>query len=161
MAKLKIVAIGRLGRGPERELVDDYMRRARPLLRRLGLTAIEERELAESRAATPELRRRQEAEAIERVLAPDSRIILLDERGDQVTSRALATRLRTLAATGGRELAIVVGGPDGVDESLRRRADWMLAMGRLTWPHRLVRVMLAEQLYRAGSIVAGHPYHRD
>lgn len=159
--KLKLIAIGRLGRGPERALVDDYLKRAGPLLRRMGLTAIEERELAESRASSPGLRRQQEAEGIEKLLRPESRVIVLDERGDQATSRELAERLRGLASGGGRELAIIIGGPDGLDEGLRQRADWMLAMGRLTWPHRLVRVMLAEQLYRAGSIIAGHPYHRD
>ena len=159
--KLRIIAVGRLGRGPERTLVDDYLKRAGPLLRRLGLAGIEERELAESRAAAPEARRRQEAEAIMRALPADSRLILLDERGDLASSRELTDRLRRLAGAGGRELAIVIGGPDGVDDALRHRADWTLALGRLTWPHRLVRVMLAEQLYRAGSIAAGHPYHRD
>ena len=159
--KLKIIAVGRLGRGPERALVDDYLKRAGPLLRRLGITAMEERELAESRAATAEARRRQEAEAISRALSPDGRLILLDERGELATSRELTGRLRRLAGAGGRELAIIIGGPDGVDDALRDRADWTLALGRLTWPHRLVRVMLAEQLYRAGSIAAGHPYHRD
>ncbi len=159
--KLKIIAVGRLGRGPERALAEAWLERARPLLRQMGLSAIEERELPESRARTPELRRRQEAEAIGRAIGAGARIVLLDERGEQVTSRELAGRLRKLAAAGGRELAVIIGGPDGVDEALRRRAAWTLAMGRLTWPHRLVRVMLAEQLYRAGSIIAGHPYHRD
>ena len=159
--KLTIIAVGRLGRGPERTLVDDYLKRAAPLMRHLGITAMTERELVESRAATPEARRRQEAEAIEKAMVPDSRLVLLDERGTLATSRQLTDRLRQLVASGGRELAVIIGGPDGVDESLRQRADWTLALGRLTWPHRLVRVMLAEQLYRAGSIAAGHPYHRD
>lgn len=159
--KLKIVSVGRLGRGAERTLAVEYLKRAAPLLRRMGITGIEEREVAESRAATAGLRRRQEAESIGKALGPQSRVILLDERGDLASSLELAQRLRKLAAGGGRELAIIIGGPDGVDDSLRQKADWTLALGRLTWPHRLVRVMLAEQLYRVGSIAAGHPYHRE
>ncbi len=159
--KLRIFAIGRLKERCERALADDYLRRAGPLLKRIGLAAVETRELPESRAATPEQRKRQEAAALLKALDARAIVVALDERGEECTSRAFAGKLRELAARGGPALAIVIGGPDGLDETVKARADWLLSFGRMTWPHRLVRVMLAEQLYRAGSIAAGLPYHRD
>ena len=159
--RLRIIAIGRLRQACERTLADDYLCRAAPLLRRMGLAAVDVRELPESRAATPEQRRRQEGAAILKALQARAIVIALDERGEECTSRDFATRLCQLAARGGPELAIIIGGPDGLDETVKARAQWLLALGRMTWPHRLVRVMLAEQLYRAGAIAAGLPYHRD
>ena len=159
--KLVIHAVGRLKEPAEKALVEDYLRRAKPLLRRMGITDVVVRELPESRAETPELRKRREADDILKRIDGKAPVLLLDERGEDMTSRAFATWLRKLAGRGGKELVIIIGGPDGVDERLRERADVTVAFGRMTWPHRLVRVMLAEQLYRAGSIAAGLPYHRD
>ena len=159
--RLRIIAIGRMKQACERTLADDYLRRAMPLLRRIGLSSVEVRELPESRATTPDQRRRQEGAALLKALDARATLIVLDERGEECGSRDFAGRLRRLAARGGPELAVVIGGPDGLDEAVRNRADWLLSLGRMTWPHRLVRVMLAEQLYRAGAIAAGLPYHRD
>ena len=159
--KLVILAVGRLKEPAERTLVEDYLRRAKPLLRRMGISDIAVRELPESRANTAELRKRQEADEILKRMDAKASVLLLDERGEHMTSREFTGALRKLAGRAGKELAIIIGGPDGVDERLRDRADVMVAFGRMTWPHRLVRVMLAEQLYRAGSIAAGLPYHRD
>ncbi len=159
--KLRILAIGRLKQACERTLADDYLRRAAPLLRRIGLSSVEVRELHESRAATPEQRKRQEGAALLKALDVRATVIALDERGEECGSRDFCARLRKLAARGGAELAIIIGGPDGLDEAVKARADWLLSLGPMTWPHRLVRIMLAEQLYRAGSIAAGLPYHRE
>jgi len=161
MARLVIIAVGRLKAGPEQEMVREYLKRATPLLRRLGLGDAQIKEIAESRAGSATQRRQQEARAILKALDERAVIVALDERGENLSSRAFAERLRRLAARAPAQLAIIIGGPDGLDEDIRRRADLLLSFGRLTWPHRLARVMLAEQLYRAGSIAAGLPYHRD
>ncbi len=159
MAKLGIVAVGRMKRGPEQELCEMYFTRARPLLPRLGLQGVQVRELPESRAARPELRQREEAAAILKGLRRDDVLLALDERGEMLDSPALARCLQQQARHA-RMVHIVIGGPDGLDEEVRRRARVLISFGRMTWPHRLVRVMLAEQLYRAASIAAGLPYHR-
>ena len=161
MTKLLILAVGRLKDPAEQALAEDYLRRAGPLLKRLGISGVTVRELPESRAGTAELRKKQEADDILKRIDATAPLLLLDERGENMTSRTFMATLRKLAARGARELVIVIGGPDGVDERLRNRADVSLALGRMTWPHRLVRIMLAEQLYRAGSIAAGLPYHRE
>ena len=158
--KLLLLAIGRI-RGCEKELVAEYLKRARPLLRRMGLTSVEVREFPESRAADATRRKRQEADVLLRTAGRDAVLVVLDERGENLSSREFATRLKKLAAGGAPVLAIVIGGPDGLAEELRERARLAISFGRMTWPHRLVRVMAAEQLYRAASILAGHPYHRD
>ena len=161
MTRLLILAVGRLKEPAERALAENYLRRAAPLLKRLGISGVTVRELPEPRASTAELRKRREAGDILKQIDAAAPVLLLDERGENMTSRAFMATLRKLATRGARELVIVIGGPDGVDERLRERADVALALGRMTWPHRLVRIMLAEQLYRAGSIAAGLPYHRE
>ncbi len=100
-----------------------------------------------------------EAARLTRALPEGAATIALDERGELATSEALAARIGAWRDTG-RDLAFLIGGADGLDETIRARADWHLALGRLTWPHLLVRLLLAEQLYRASTILAGHPYHR-
>lgn len=100
-----------------------------------------------------------EAARLARALPEDAVLVALDERGELATSEALAERIGQWREQG-RDLAFVIGGADGLAPDLLARADWRLAMGRLTWPHLLVRLLLVEQLYRAGTILAGHPYHR-
>jgi len=100
-----------------------------------------------------------EAERLTRAIPAGDVLVALDERGDLETSAAFAQRLGAWRDAG-RSLTILIGGADGLDASLTGRADWCLALGRLTWPHMLVRLLLMEQLYRAGTILAGHPYHR-
>jgi 23S rRNA (pseudouridine1915-N3)-methyltransferase len=103
----------------------------------------------------------EEAERLAGAISRDAVVIALDENGRNLTSRALANRIGAWQTQGRSEFAFLVGGPDGLDPALIQRADLVLALGRMTWPHRLVRVLLAEQLYRAGTILAGHPYHRE
>ena len=136
---LHIVARGRIGRGPEAELVERYLKRiAWPT----NVT-----ELPESGGKPPP--------------PPQGVTIILDEKGEQLSSLALARRLEAWRDGGVREARFLIGGADGFGETERAGADLLLAFGKATWPHLLARAMLAEQLFRATSILANHPYHRE
>jgi 23S rRNA (pseudouridine1915-N3)-methyltransferase len=158
--RVVIIAIGRLKQGPERELAETYRKRAQAIGRGLGMREIEIIEIRESRAADAERRRTEESIAIANVIPERAIIVILDESGENIDSAALAAALREWRAEDRPAVCFVIGGADGLAASLRQRAKLNLAFGAVTWPHQLVRVMLLEQLYRAGSILAGHPYHR-
>jgi len=153
--KLAIVAIGRLSRGPEAELVKTYAERATQAGRALGLGPVEVIEV-ESRKPG----KAAEAVALRPHLA-DAHVIACDEHGQARPSRAFAGEIASLRDRGVRRLVFLVGGADGLDGDLLAEAHGRLAFGPQTWPHALARVMLAEQLYRAVTILAGSPYHRD
>lgn len=153
--RIAIVAIGRLKRGPEAELVRLYAERATAAGRALGLGPLE---LVEADARKPG--KLAEAEALRPHLA-DSHVIACDEHGKASASRAFAGELGRLRDAGVRRLAFVIGGADGLDGTILAAAQGKLAFGPQTWPHALVRAMLAEQIYRAVTILAGSPYHRD
>lgn len=153
--KITLLAVSRLGRTPEGALALDYAQRATASGRSLGLGPVE---VAEVEARRPG----KDAEAA--VLLPhlaDTHVVACDERGRAYRSRELAGRLAALRDGGTRRVAFVVGGADGLAPSVLEAADERLAFGPQTWPHALVRVMLAEQVYRAVTILAGSPYHRD
>jgi len=158
--RITIAAIGRMKAGPERALVDEYVARVRALGRQAGVTAIEMRDYPESSAATAGLRRTDEAARLLAVLSPETFLIALDERGKSLPSKAFAEHLGRIVSAGRSEAAFLIGGPDGLDAALTERARLVLALGPMTWPHRLARVMLAEQIYRAVTILVNHPYHR-
>ncbi len=147
---MRLIAIGRLRRGPERDLFDQYCNRLRP---RLEVT-----ELPEARGTPSEIKRR-EGEAILAALTSGTQTVALDLGATAPSSAALAQKLEIWLAAG-RPLAFVIGGTEGLATGVLAHADHVLSLGPLTWPHRLVRVMLAEQLYRARCIATGHPYHR-
>jgi 23S rRNA (pseudouridine1915-N3)-methyltransferase len=151
--RVTIAAVGRDRSGPTRDLFDDYCRRC-PWPIRLF-------EVSPRTTGPPERRRADEAERLSSAVLRDAALIALDENGRALTSRAFAAKVSAWQRQGRSELAFLIGGPDGLDPALIERADLVLALGRMTWPHRLVRVLLAEQLYRAATILAGHPYHRD
>jgi 23S rRNA (pseudouridine1915-N3)-methyltransferase len=155
-----VIAIGRLKQGPERELGETYRKRTQAIGRALGMREIEIVEIRESRAADAERRRVEESIAIANVIPERAAIVILDERGKSLDSAAFAALLREWRAEAPPAVCFVIGGADGVAASLRQRAKLKLAFGAATWPHQLVRIMLLEQLYRAASILAGHPYHR-
>ncbi len=155
-----IIAVGRLKQGPERELAETYRKRAQAIGRGLGLREIEIIEIRESRAADAERRRVEESIAIANVIPERATIVMLDERGQSLDSAALAALLREWRAEDRPAVCFLIGGADGLAASLRERAKLKLAFGTATWPHQLVRIMLLEQIYRADSILAGHPYHR-
>jgi len=155
-----VIAIGRLKQGPERELAETYRKRTQAIGRALGMREIEIVEIRESRAADAERRRVEESIAVASVIPERAAIVILDERGKSLDSAALAALLREWRVEDPPAVCFVIGGADGVAASLRQRAKLKLAFGAATWPHQLVRIMLLEQLYRAASILAGHPYHR-
>lgn len=158
--RLVLLAVGRMKQGPERALLDRYVERAGALARPVGLTGFAMRELPESAARLPADRRLQEAQALRLELPAGCSTIVLDERGETMSSTTFATLIGTARDAGRPALAMVVGGPDGLDPVLRETADRTIAYGTATFPHQLVRIMAAEQIYRAMTILAGHPYHR-
>jgi 23S rRNA (pseudouridine1915-N3)-methyltransferase len=153
--RIAVVAVGRLGRSPEAELVKLYAERASAAGRSLGLGPVE---LVEVEARKPG--KAAEAEALRPHLI-SSHVVACDEHGEARPSRAFAAELARLRDDGVRRTAFVIGGADGLDPALLAQASGKLAFGVQTWPHALARVMLAEQIYRATTILAGGPYHRD
>ena len=137
-------------------MVADYLGRATAKGRSLGLGPVELVEVEARKAG-----KAAEAQALTAVLDPTVRLVACDERGSQWTSRELAARIGRWRDDGVRRLAFLLGGADGLDAAVLARAEAVVAFGSLTWPHALARVMLAEQLYRATTILAGSPYHRD
>ena len=158
--KLILGAVGRLKAGPERDLAARYIERARAAARPLGLSGPDVRELEESRARRAEDRKAEEAKALLALVPAGARIVALDERGAAISSEKFAQALAAARDDGAPALALLIGGPDGLDEELRRRAKLVIAFGAMTWPHQLVRVMAGDQIYRAITILSGHPYHR-
>jgi len=158
--RVLIAAVGRLKQGPERELAAVYRKRADAIGRNLGLRDFEIVEIRDSRAPDAERRRTEESIAIANVIPERAIVAILDERGESLDSAAFAALLRMWRAENRPAVCFVIGGADGLAQSLRERAKVKLAFGAVTWPHQLMRIMLLEQLYRAGTILAGHPYHR-
>lgn len=151
---ISIIAVGRMQRGPELDLVNQYLGR---LPWKADIHEID----IKKQAANAAERKAREAERILAAVPDGAALIALDEHGKALKSRQLASKIDDWQATGIGKLAFVIGGADGLDQSLLGKADLKLAFGTLTWPHMMVRAMLAEQIYRAWSINAGHPYHRD
>ena len=147
---MRLLAVGKGGSGPERELFDRYAKRIKPALALV--------EFPDGVGSPAEIKRR-EADAILAALKPDEFVIALDLDGSEPDSPGLA-RLLAGWLERSRKLAFVIGGAEGLDAAVLARAGAKLSLGKLTWPHMLVRPMLAEQIYRAQMILAGHPYHR-
>ncbi|MEX0841637.1 MAG: 23S rRNA (pseudouridine(1915)-N(3))-methyltransferase RlmH [Xanthobacteraceae bacterium] len=158
--RIVVAAVGRLKQGPERDLAERYRKRAVDAGRNIGLRGIEIIEIRESRAREAEKRMIEESIALAQVI-PDGAIkLVLDAHGENLDSLAFAARLGRWR-DGGRASAIfLIGGADGMSASLRDQADMRLSFGLATWPHQLMRIMLLEQIYRATTVLAGHPYHR-
>lgn len=159
--RVGILAVGRMKAGPERDLADRYLDRFARSGPVVGLDFSGLGEITESRARSAAERRREESGRVAAMQVEDSALFLLDERGRNITSEELSAAVAALRDEGRRQLAFVIGGPDGHDPGLRQAAERVIAFGAQTWPHQLVRVMLAEQLYRTATILAGHPYHRQ
>jgi len=158
--RILVAAVGRLKQGPERELAGAYRKRAEAIGRTSGLREFEIVEIRESRAQDAERRRVEEAIAIANIIPEGAILVILDERGESLDSGRLAVLLREWRTEDRPAVCFVIGGADGLAPTLRERATIQLAFGAATWPHQLVRIMLLEQLYRVGTILAGHPYHR-
>ncbi|MBA68149.1 MAG: 23S rRNA (pseudouridine(1915)-N(3))-methyltransferase RlmH [Rhizobiales bacterium] len=159
--RITFIATGRLKAGQEAELAARYIDRLAKAGPAIGIEFARTLELAESRAQSAEQRKSEEAAELERNMPKGAFLILLDERGKTLDSPEFAERLGQIRDDGRRDMVLAIGGPDGFDKDLRSRADLLISFGRMTWPHQLVRIMLAEQLYRAVTILSGHPYHRS
>lgn len=158
--RILVVSIGRLKQGPERELAERYRDRFTDLSRKLGFRGLDIVELNESRARDAAARMAEEAAAITAAIPERSALVVMDERGKSLDSTTFARQLGNWRDSQTAQTAFVIGGADGLSPELRRKADLAIAFGAATWPHQMVRVMLLEQIYRAATILAGHPYHR-
>ncbi len=154
--RVTVCAVGRLRAGPERALCDDYLMRFDRTGRALGLGPATMVEVEDKKGGGMPA----EAALLSRAIPDGAILCTLDERGEVVTSPTFTNWL-AIWRDQGRDVAFVIGGADGIDPTLRARADRSLSFGKMVWPHMLVRVMLTEQLYRAASILAGAPYHRE
>lgn len=154
--RVHLCVVGRLRKGPEKDLIDDYLNRFNKSGRAFGLGPVSVLEMEDKKGGGMG----PEADLIRRAIPKGALIAIMDERGDVISSPDFAKKLSGWADRGVSDLAIVIGGADGIDPSLRAEADFALSFGKMVWPHMLVRVMIAEQLYRSASILSGGPYHR-
>ena len=153
--KITICAVGRLRNSPERALIEDYLSRFEKAGRGIGLGPARLIEVEDKKGLGQEA----EAQLLSRAIPEGAVIVTLDERGSLISSPEFAAKLERWR-DGARDVAFVIGGADGIAPELRKRADFSISFGKMVWPHMLARVMLAEQIYRAGQIIAGTPYHR-
>jgi 23S rRNA (pseudouridine1915-N3)-methyltransferase len=158
--RIQVGAVGRLKPGPERKLADAYLERTIGLGRGAGISPVTIAEIAESRAATADLRMTDEATRLRAGLPDEAMTIALDGGGRDVTSEEFAALIGRWRDGGTATLAFFIGGPDGLSADIKATAGYRLAFGRMTWPHRLARIMLLEQIYRSVTILVNHPYHR-
>jgi 23S rRNA (pseudouridine1915-N3)-methyltransferase len=157
--RILVAAVGRL-KGPESELCERYRKRAAAAGRELGWREIEIVEVRESRVDDVGKRRIEESIALANLVPRDSATVLLDPKGENLDSGGLAACLAKWRSNNRAAAVFMIGGPDGLADTLSDKWDLRLAFGASTWPHQLVRAMLLEQLYRAATILTGHPYHR-
>lgn len=157
--RVTIAAIGRMKAGPEREMVARYLDRAIGGGKPLALTGFDVIELPESRSTSSASRKADEAKAL-RAALPDGIIVALDERGKSIGSEPFAKQIGRWRDDGRPAASFIIGGADGIDPAFVQAADLVLSFSPMVWPHQLVRIMLAEQLYRTTTILSGHPYHR-
>src|SRR3981189_395734 len=158
--RLVIIAIGRLNQGPGAELAERARERFDDIGGKLGFRGLEIHEIPESRARDAATRMAEEAAAISAAIPERSVLVALDERGENIDSAGFARHLGRWRDQSVANNVFMIGGADGLSPDLRRKAKLGIAFGSATWPHQMVRVMLLEQLYRAATILAGHPYHR-
>jgi 23S rRNA (pseudouridine1915-N3)-methyltransferase len=158
--RIVVAAVGRLKKGPETELAERYRKRTVQTGRQLGLRDVEIVEIKESQASDPAKRMLEESIALANVIPKAAAVVLLDSRGQNVESAGLAGHLATWRANGRPAIVFMIGGADGLAPNVCEQAQLRLSFGAATWPHQLIRVMLLEQLYRATTILSGHPYHR-
>jgi 23S rRNA (pseudouridine1915-N3)-methyltransferase len=158
--RVVVAAVGRLKQGPERELAERYRKRAAQAGRSAGLSAVDVIEIKESRAADTARRMVEESITIANVIPEHAVTVILDGRGESISSAAFAGRLQEWRQQNKPAVVFIIGAADGLAPGLREKASLAIAFGTATWPHQLVRVMLLEQLYRAVTILSGHPYHR-
>lgn len=158
--RLWVVAVGHAKGTSEGALVEDFITRAQKMGRGMGFPAVTVEELPVSRARDANLRMKEEGERLAERLPDGAHLVLLDAKGKGMTSEDFADFLGVLRDAATRDLAFVIGGPDGLGALPGKKSGRSLAFGPQTWPHLLARALLSEQIYRAMTILAGHPYHR-
>lgn len=158
--RLLILAVGSARGSSEGALTEDYCSRASSIGKQIGFTAVSVSEVGVSKLRDPQARIHDEGERLAARVPPQAHVICLDAKGNGMTSEAFADMLGAMRDAGARDLAFLIGGPDGLNAGPSVKAGRSLAFGPQTWPHLLVRAMLAEQIYRGITILAGHPYHR-
>ena len=159
--RIVVAAVGRLKTGPERELAERYRDRALKAGREVGLRGLDTIEVRESRAREADRRVTEEAIALAGAIPDDAVKVVLDSRGQNASSDTFAQRIRAWREATRQDVCFIVGSADGLAAGLLEAADLNIAFGSATWPHQLVRIMLMEQIYRAMTILSGHPYHRE
>lgn len=159
--RLQVLAIGRLKAGPEKILSLDYQTRLEALGRKAGIARMTITDFAESQVQTAAQRQAEEAKLLSAALTPKAFTLVLDERGKNCSSEAFSNLLQRHLDQGTQDLAFLIGGPDGHGAETLKNAGQIISLGEMTWPHRLVRIMLQEQIYRAVTIMVNHPYHRS
>src|SRR3954466_3519122 len=159
--RIVVAAVGRLKQGPEREMAERYRKRAADTGRQAGISAVDVIEIRESRAGDSDRRMLEESIAMANVIPDQAAAVILDPRGESISSAAFAGRLQGWRSENAPAVAFIVGGHDGLAPSLREKSSLAIAFGPATWPHQLARIMLLEQIYRALTILTGHPYHRS
>ncbi len=158
--RIEIAAVGKKRGGPETALVEDYLDRARGFGRRMGFSDVSLSQFDAPKSLSGDALKKREGELLLKTLSEGAALIALDERGENISSEKFARLLAGMRDDGVASAAFVIGGADGHGEEVRARAARLVSFGAATWPHLLVRAMLAEQLYRAMTILSGHPYHR-
>src|SRR5215475_2938422 len=158
--RLTVLAVGHARGTQEAALSDDYIDRASRMGRQLGISAIAVEEVAVSKARDTDTRKREECAKLAARVPEGAHVVLLDAKGKGMTSEDFAEMLGSLRDVGTKDIAFVIGGPDGLSPLPGKKAGRSLAFGPQTWPHLLARALLTEQVYRALTILAGHPYHR-
>ncbi len=159
--RILIAAIGKKRSGPEAALVDDYLDRARGFGRRIGISDLSLQEFDALKALSGEALKKREGELLLAATPDGAPLLALDERGENLSSEKLAALLQRARDDGAGAVVFAIGGADGHGEVMREKATKLISFGAATWPHMLVRAMLAEQLYRSMTILSGHPYHRS
>jgi len=158
--RLGLLCVGRMKAGPERELFQRYAQRIGEF-RNLGLQGLEVKEIAESRARAAAARMSEEGDALLAALPAEATLAVFDERGEAASSVDFASFIEKERDRGRANLWFAIGGAEGLDAALRARATATYSFGRMTLPHQLVRILAAEQIYRALTVLSGHPYHRE
>jgi len=151
--KILIAAVGRATRGPEQELVEKYLKRIP--------WDIAIKEVAEKRSLPDSKKKESESRKLLSLIPKSSKKIVLDQSGKKLSSLDFSEKIRSWQNQGCSRISFLIGGADGHDKQMKNQADFILSLGDMTWPHMLVRVLIAEQLYRTYSILSSHPYHRE
>ena len=158
--KMIIASIGRLKSGEEKPLFDKYVKRSRDIAKLTGINSIDFIELAESQNRSIEKRKEEESDAILKALPTPNFLTTLDQTGKSLSSDKLSKLIHEQRTQNTKNFTFVIGGADGLSSNILAKSNLTLAFGSMTWPHQLVRIMLVEQIYRAFTILNGHPYHR-